>query len=1072
MPEPADTKPPQEHSSAGETLASMRHDAFWLSSYTSLLIVFWTLIIAVSFWFGLTLTYKKPEETARRLATLVLEKDYTNLSDFRPSIKPDNKVTAQRPPVHAMSDHGRGILGRVTGRGAPGAGPDVWEAHSLHLLEQGFIADVTEVSDFKGEPYLRVLLPLPGGAKCGSCHTLDKNLGNALAAVTLDVPMQPLWAGTQRHIIMLAMLHAGLWCGGVLIFLFVGRVMGRRMTERVKAEAALQRLTEELEDRIAGRTAEVLRRQRELQTFMDNTDAGVFLKNTRHEFILINRYLAAVLNVQAEMCIGRTALDYVGPDVDNLVREQECDVMATRQSREIELGAFSVRNPERLFALLLFPIVGHDDEVQGVGGILVDTSRRKKMEQELRAAKESAEAAGQAKSDFLANISHEIRTPLNGVIGMADLLLRSNLTSDQASMAATIKTGGDSLLAVLNDVLDFSKIEAGKIQLEILPLSLRDTIFEAVKGLAPIAYKKGLELLIHILPEVPDHLMGDVTRLRQIVLNLVSNAIKFTTSGEVAVRVEPLRRSGQAVTLRIAVADTGIGIPEDRQRNIFDAFEQADSSTTRKYGGTGLGLAISSRLAGLMGAQLRLQSVYGKGSTFFMDIPLAVIDDAPPPKLQVSVQALKAKKVLVVDDNETNRVILSEQVQGWGMLPQTAEGVDEGLDTLRGAALDGDPFDIVLSDLQMPDKDGLTLIAEMSADPALNSTPVIMLSSGNLPASAERTGIFRANLNKPVRPEELLRSMAAALDVWGSMDISQIRARTAEFNGKGPAGLHVLLAEDMEINQMVASRLLKELGHSVRVVGDGLAAVKALREEHFDLVFMDIQMPVMDGVEAVGHIRREEAQDPTLKPTVIVAMTAHALKGDREKYLAHGMDGYLSKPIVQESLARVIADLFAASDAPGVPDAPVESEAAASLAETPPAAPSRLEKTAASATSGAERETPVVLDPTCMGASFGGDREFAVQTIRLFMRDAPEMSQRLGEAVKADDNAQLSVDAHALKGIISYFNRGELYEAALELETLGREKGLPSQAVHVLGCWVRLDTLLKKILREMEIFLG
>ncbi len=1034
-----------------------KHDIRWLFAYTSLLIVFWTLIIAFSFWFGLTGAYKKPEMSAKKQVELILAKDYT-------SVGPSSEMRAmnfygreQKPPaVHVATDHGRGVLARIVGREVPKAlRPDAWESKALDVLEQGFVGEVVEVAEQGDAPHLRFLLPLPGGGSCASCHTNGD--GSAITAVSFSVPMESLWREAGRQVQRLLLLHGGLWALGVCVFLLVDRILRRRIRERIKAESALRVLSEELEERVSGRTAEVLRRQRELRTFVDNTDAGVFLKNTNHEFVLYNRYLADLVHLPKDRGNGGTLGDYIPAKFAGYLEEQESEVVESRQSREIDFSGSLLGAPDRLFSLLLFPVIAQSGEVQGVGGILVDVSHHKKLERELLAAKESAETASRIKSDFLANISHEIRTPLNGVIGMADLLLRSNLTPDQASMAATIKTGGDGLLTVLNDVLDFSKIEAGKIALEERPFSLRDAFFDAVKGLAPVAYKKGIELLLRILPDVPDLLVGDMARIRQILLNLVSNAIKFTSEGEVIVRVECLERDEQTARLRISVTDTGIGIPEETRRVIFEAFEQADSSTTRKYGGTGLGLAISSRLATLMGSQLKVDSVYGQGSTFHLELALPVKSDFRPPKLHASVEALRDMKILVVDDNETNRVILSEQMQSWGMRPHATADVDSALSLLRTALQAEESFHIVLTDLQMPGKDGLTLIAEMTADESLRVVPVIMLSSGNLPEDEPRPEILKANLTKPARPGDLVRSMASALNVRESMELPFADAEPiVETDGR--VGLRILLAEDMEINQLVASRLLKELGHSVRVVGDGRAAVQALEKESFDLVFMDIQMPVLDGVQAMRRIREREAAAFPPRYTPIVAMTAHALKGDREKYLEAGMDGYVAKPVVQESLARVMEDVLAACGQRRA----AESTIVADTVVVPHVSEVDDERTGPN----------IAVTAEALEASFGGDREFAAQSVRLFMRDAPGLTWGILEAVRTDDNEALALNAHALKGMVGYFTQGDLYEAAFELEMLGRKQALPTLAVHVLACLVKLDGLLKRLLGGMKDFLG
>ncbi len=669
---------------------------------------------------------------------------------------------------------------------------------------------------------------------------------------------------------------------------------------------------------------------------------------------------------------------------------------------------------------------------------------------DLSASMEAAEQASKAKSYFLANISHEVRTPLNGVLGMTELLLRTQLDDQQSSMAATIKTAGNNLLGVLNGILDFSKIEAGKMILDPQPFSLRDTVFDAMKSLAPIAYKKKLEMLVHIEPQTPDTLVGDAMRLHQVLLNLVSNAVKFTAQGEVALDIRVRNLTDDTVTLGFSVTDTGIGIPPEKQRSIFSAFEQADSSTTRKYGGTGLGLAISNRLVSLMGGSLELESRQGQGSTFRFDVNMPFLKDMSRQKSTVSVQVLKDLPVLIVDDNATNRKILLEQLADWGMRPLECAGVDESLRLLRVAANSFTPFALVLSDLQMPEKDGVELIHAMKADPLLADIPVVLLSSGDLPPETPAS-LYAGNLTKPVRPGELLQAIAMATGLRERPDPDHVQDQGKKDAGRvSETWLRVLLVEDMEINQLVASRMLKTLGHEITVAGNGQQALEILIRQEFDIVFMDIQMPIMDGVQTVAAIRERESREAKGRHLPIAAMTAHALKGDRERYLGLGMDAYLSKPVIMADLAAVVDDLVQRFQ----------------LASREGASAGLSEKT----TLPREGDLPEPFEPNIIERSFAGDPELARQSMEIYLRDAPGLLEDLRQAVARGDNSSLTVSAHTLKGITGYYARGAVYAACLKLERLGREKALPDAETEVLHAVADLEEKIRALMQAMRTY--
>ncbi len=751
------------------------------------------------------------------------------------------------------------------------------------------------------------------------------------------------------------------------------------------------------------RTEEALERERFLlRSLMDNIPDNIFFKDVEGRYLRINRAMAERLGLSdPSEAVGRLADDYFPAEYAERVRRLDHHVTSTGESiiGEEEFVRWS-DGEERWLLITRMPIRDEHGIITGSFGMSHNITDHKHAQQAMQEARDAAQAASTAKSNFLANMSHEIRTPMNAIIGMTELVLDSNLAETQREYLTLVKESGESLLGIINDILDFSKIEAGKLELDPQPLQLRESLGDTLKSLAVRAHRGKLELACHVAPDVPELLVGDAGRLRQVVVNLVGNAVKFTEVGEVLVDVSRwtnttptlFQPDDSQIVLHFAVRDTGIGIPEDKLSKIFEAFEQVDTSLTRRFEGTGLGLAISTRLVELMGGKTWVESTVGRGSTFHFTAVFGIPQDASQ-LVHRSTDCLTGKRILVVDDNATNRLIMDEMLRSWSIVPVIVEGGMSAFQSFEAARELGRPFDLILSDLDMPEIDGFELVERLQASGDAASPVILMTSRQDATEIARRRGLrVAAYLTKPVKQSELFDSL---VDVLAVQRVEEDHAPT-ERRPQHSRSLNVLLAEDSRVNQKLAVALLEKWGHQVTIANNGRQAVDTWGQRAFDVILMDVQMPDLDGLEATRQIRRLEAG--STRRTPIIALTAHALKGDEERCLDAGMDAYVTKPIRAPLLFEKLAAFCSSQDANGrinCSDQPAESPAT-----------SAARAAANTKFINWDRASDVV----------GGDIALLHEVLNAVLQECPVLMQALDGALAQKDSATARRAAHTILG--------------------------------------------------------
>ena len=786
-------------------------------------------------------------------------------------------------------------------------------------------------------------------------------------------------------------------------------------------------LTSLLVRRMSAQTTELRASEERYRRFFERSLSGIYQTTLDGQLLDCNAAFARILGYASrEECLAKPMAEHYSAAEDRaefVARLMNEDSLSDFENKLMGQDGRPIWVLET--ATLLESGNGGSSVIEGT---MIDITQRKEAQDALRSAKQSAEEANRAKSEFLANMSHEIRTPMNGIIGMTELALGTEITTEQREYLETVRSSADALLEIINDILDFSKIEARKLDIDVIDFDLRYTVDDTLRSLAPRAHAKGLELACQVAPDVPPALGGDPSRLRQILVNLIGNAVKFTETGEVVVRVKSGPVAGEQVSVTFTVSDTGIGIPSEKHAAIFEPFAQADASTTRKFGGTGLGLTISARLVALMGGSIRVESEPGRGTMFEVTLPFEIRAEAPVPQSPRKVEDLSGLEVLVVDDNATNRRILEEILTAWGLRPTLVDGGPAVIAALDYALSIGKPFSFALVDFQMPDLDGFGLAQQIKKRPELATTMIMMLSSVGHRGDGTR---FReigvaSYLTKPVRQSVLLDAMLSVLAAKDAPPDRQVLVTRHTLN-EARRSLRILLAEDNAVNRQLVTALLTKRGHTSVSVVNGREAVAAVANGGFDLVLMDVQMPEMDGLQATAAIRKAEQATDTHVP--IVALTAHAMKGDREACLAAGTDEYLSKPVNATELFALIETLtgITGSTKPAQPDvAPVPEPA---------------------------------FDMGSVLARVEGDRSLLRQLAQIFRTEVPGVLAEIRHCVATGNSAGLERAAHGFRGACGSFGAGGAVRAAHVLELMGRRASFEDVDARVADLVRETDSL-------------
>ena len=778
-------------------------------------------------------------------------------------------------------------------------------------------------------------------------------------------------------------------------------------------------------------------------SLVESLPINVFRKDAEGRFTFANQRYCDTLGYSYNEVIGKMDRDLYPQHLAEKFYNDDRWVLQTGLPFH-DVQAYRTKTLNHCFVeVLKAPITDSDGRRIGIQGMFWDVTAQKQTEEALREAKDLAVSANQAKNDFLANISHEIRTPLNAVIGIADLLLDTPLDQNQREYLSMIQQSGESLLTLINDILDFSKMEAGKLQLDHRPFDIRDRLAECMRPLSLRSHEKELDFSLHVAPEVPTRIFGDLARLRQVLNNLVSNAIKFTETGGITVKVEAASLPNDHVALNFSVIDTGIGIPPEKLKSVFHEFEQVDSSTTRKYGGTGLGLAIASQLVELMQGNLQAESEVGKGSRFYFTLQCQV--DPEESELEIP-DVVAGTPILVIDDNEMNAHSVAETLSEWDLQVQVSHSTDDAIHQLADHAATGDPFQVAICNAALAKENDQELARWVRMQPAISETPFILLTSGGrIEKQNQRGGLrVRAQLFEPVKRADLLQAVLEVLDSSSEYSETSLlapanHADATEFSRT----LRLLLAEDNPVNQTLAVGLLEKKGHQVQVVDNGRDCVQALRSDSFDAVLMDIQMPLMDGLEATRQIREGEKQRAEEKQsaerTPIIAMTAHAMPEDEVRCREAGMDHYISKPIRASQLFDALRECVF----------------------VPAAATQEPEPTKTVTSNGPLIDWELAFD------TVGGDRDLLRELLSVFLAEQQQMLEDVVNAIADGNSKEIRRTSHAIKGALLHLGARPAADIAKEIEN-NAEQGEPETLKNV---WRKLEAACQQLIQPFRDFL-